>query len=151
MYEAQRASRSHVEAQVEERTAKLHDAIDLLKQAEKELARRLEKSETTSRAKSAFFAEMSHELRTPLNAILGFSELLRDEHFGPLGNRRYKDYATVVHDSGSYLLRIVNDLLDLSKVEAGKLDASLEEVDAREAVRSEEHTSELQSLMRISS
>src|SRR3546814_8091518 len=115
--------------------------------------------------------------------------LLRDEHFGPLGNRRYKDYATVVHDSGSYLLRIVNDLLDLSKVEAGKLDASLEEVDAREAVtatvrmlaglakeagievrvdisddfpplrtdqrrleqvRSEEHTSELQSLMRIS-
>src|SRR3546814_1010699 len=96
MYEAQRASRSHVEAQVEERTAKLHDAIDLLKQAEKELARRLEKSETTIRAKSAFFAEMSHELRTPLNAILGFSELLRDEHFGPLGNRRYKDYATVV-------------------------------------------------------
>jgi signal transduction histidine kinase len=134
MYEAQRASRLHVEKQVEERTATLHDALELLKQAERELSRRLEKSETAGRAKSAFVAEMSHELRTPLNAILGFSELLRDERFGPLGSPKYKDYAAVIHESGSYLLRIANDLLDLSKAEAGKLDVRLEQVDANEVV-----------------
>jgi signal transduction histidine kinase len=134
MYEAQRVSRLHVEKQVEERTAKLHDALELLKQAEKELSRRLEKSETTSQAKSAFVAEMSHELRTPLNAILGFSELLRDERFGPLGSPKYKDYATVIHESGSYLLRIVDDLLDLSRAEAGKLEVRLEQVDASKVV-----------------
>ena len=134
MYEAQRVSRLHVEKQVEERTAKLHDALELLKQAEKELSRRLEKSETTSQAKSAFVAEMSHELRTPLNAILGFSELLRDERFGPLGSPKYKDYATVIHESGGYLLRIVDDLLDLSRAEAGKLEVRLEQVDASKVV-----------------
>ena len=74
-----------------------------------------------SRAKTAFLANMSHELRTPLNAIIGFSEIMRDEVFGPVGNKRYRDYATDIHDSGAHLLGIVNDILDLVKVETGAL------------------------------
>lgn len=133
LYEAQCASRLYTEQLVAERTAKLRDALELLKQAEKELSRRLEKSETASRAKSAFVADMSHELRNPLNAILGFSEVLRDEQFGPL-SPKYKDYAGDIHESGSHLLGIVNDLLDLSRAEAGKLDVRLEQVDANQVV-----------------
>jgi signal transduction histidine kinase len=76
-------------------------------------------------AKSEFLATMSHELRTPLNAVLGFAELIRDEAMGP-GNPRYRTYASDIHDSGSHLLSLLNDILDLSKIEAGRLD--LEEV-----------------------
>src|SRR3546814_17842709 len=63
---------------------------------------------------------MSHERRTPLNAVLGFSEILKTEAFGPLGSKRYKDYADDIHASGSHLLSLINDLLDMSKIEAGK-------------------------------
>ncbi|MGB3811487.1 MAG: ATP-binding protein [Parvibaculum sp.] len=72
-----------------------------------------------SRSKSEFLANMSHELRTPLNAIIGFSEALERELFGPVGNPRYREYAEDIHDSGVHLLNLINDILDLSKIEAG--------------------------------
>jgi signal transduction histidine kinase len=87
---------------------------------EESLAARIQ-AETANRAKSEFLANMSHELRTPLNAIIGFSEILQTEVFGPLGSARYSSYATDIHNSGSHLLDIINDILDLSKAEAGKL------------------------------
>ena len=90
-----------------------------------EMSRRLilsvEQAESANRAKSAFLANMSHELRTPLNAIMGFSEIMRDEHLGPVNNARYLSYAGDIHASGHYLLGIINDILDLSKIEAGKM------------------------------
>ena len=85
------------------------------------LAASVEQSEAANKAKSAFLANMSHELRTPLNAIMGFSEVMRDEHLGPLNNPRYAGYAADIHSSGRHLLGIINDILDLSKIEAGKM------------------------------
>jgi PAS domain S-box-containing protein len=84
-------------------------------------------AEEASRAKSAFLANMSHELRTPLNAIIGFAEVMTREVFGPLGSPRYREYLHDVHGSGLHLLQLLEDILDLSKVEAGKLE--LEERD----------------------
>jgi two-component system, cell cycle sensor histidine kinase PleC len=82
------------------------------------------KAEDANRAKSAFLANMSHELRTPLNAILGFSEVLESELFGPMQNNTYKDYAGDINSSGRYLLALINDILDLSRIEAGRRDIS---------------------------
>jgi two-component system, cell cycle sensor histidine kinase PleC len=84
------------------------------------------KAEEANRAKSAFLANMSHELRTPLNAILGFSEVLENELFGPMHNHAYKDYAGDIHNSGRYLLTLINDILDLSRIEAGRREISEE-------------------------
>ncbi len=75
-----------------------------------------------NKAKSAFLAAMSHELRTPLNAIIGFSEMMTVQAFGPIGDARYKDYAHDIHDSGRHLLALINDILDLSRLDAGKAD-----------------------------
>jgi two-component system cell cycle sensor histidine kinase PleC len=86
-------------------------------------------AEDAAQSRVAFLAAMTHELRTPLNAILGFSEVLQHEMFGPLGNDRYREYAGIIHKSGSHLLSIVNDVLDMAKVEAGKLELYLEPVD----------------------
>ncbi len=80
-----------------------------------------ERAEAANRAKSAFLANMSHELRTPLNAIIGFSELMREQLFGPLGNGRYIEYASLIHGSGRHLLDLITDMLDMAKIEAGKL------------------------------
>ena len=77
-------------------------------------------AEQANRAKSRFLATMSHELRTPLNAIIGFSDVMRGEHFGPLGSQRYIAYADDIHESGTFLLELVSDLLNLSAIEAGK-------------------------------
>ena len=95
------------------------------------------RAEAANMAKSQFLATMSHELRTPLNAILGFSELMRGEMLGPIGNPAYKTYLDDIHSSGQHLLRIINDILDLSRIEAGKRElreelTSLSEI-AREA------------------
>jgi signal transduction histidine kinase len=79
------------------------------------------KADKANRAKSAFLANMSHELRTPLNAILGFSEIMKDQHLGPVQNARYLSYAADIHSSGRHLLGIINDVLDLAKIEAGKM------------------------------
>ena len=79
-------------------------------------------SEKASAAKSDFLAKISHEIRTPLNAIIGFSEIMAQEKFGPVGNERYRQYLLDIQSSGQHLLSLVNDLLDLSKIEAGKLE-----------------------------
>ena len=79
-------------------------------------------AEKANQSKSAFLARISHELRTPLNAILGFSEIIRDQRFGPKETKRYADYAKDVHESGQHLLELVNDLLDFSRIEAGSFD-----------------------------
>jgi PAS domain S-box-containing protein len=92
-------------------------------------------AELANRAKSEFLANMSHELRTPLNAILGFSEILQTEPFGELGDHRYNEYANDIHDSGSHLLEIINDILDLSRIEAGQVTLREESVDVGEIVQ----------------
>ncbi|NTG52978.1 PAS domain-containing protein [Agrobacterium rhizogenes] len=88
-----------------------------------------ERAEVANKAKSEFLANMSHELRTPLNAILGFSEILQDQMFGPLGSSRYNEYAKDIHDSGKHLLNVINDILDMSKIEAGHIKLSCEKID----------------------
>jgi two-component system cell cycle sensor histidine kinase PleC len=86
--------------------------------AEKERDEAVRKAES----RSAFIASTSHELRTPLNAIIGFSEVLKAEMFGPLANDRYKEYADIIHQSGNLLLDLINDILDMSKLDAGKIE-----------------------------
>jgi signal transduction histidine kinase len=93
-----------------------------LKEMSAELNRSLEEAQNANRAKTEFLAHMSHELRTPLNAIIGFSEVMNKGMLGPLENPRYREYASDIHDSGQHLLAIINDILDLSKIEAGKAE-----------------------------
>ncbi len=92
-------------------------------------AREKTRAEAASRSKSEFLANMSHELRTPLNAIIGFSEVMEQEFFGPIGNEKYVDYARDIHRSGQYLLDVISDILDMSKIEAGRvsLDYTIED------------------------
>jgi signal transduction histidine kinase len=92
-------------------------------------------AEQANRAKSEFLANMSHELRTPLNAILGFSQVIRDRHFGD-DVARYSEYAANIHDSGEMLLAIISDILEMSKLEAGKLRLAEEIVDLAGIVES---------------
>jgi signal transduction histidine kinase/PAS domain-containing protein len=99
--------------------------------AERRLIEAKETAEEASRAKTTFLATMSHELRTPLNAIIGFSEIMRDELLGPLGKPQYKTYAEDICQSGGHLLSLINDLLDLSKAGAGKIDLAEEEIEPR--------------------
>jgi two-component system, cell cycle sensor histidine kinase PleC len=96
----------------------------------------LDEAEAANRAKSEFLAVMSHELRTPLNAILGFSEMLVQQMLGPLGAPKYKEYAVDIHDSGSHLLSIINDILDLAKAESGKLELVEKNIDFSDVVES---------------
>jgi signal transduction histidine kinase len=116
-----------------------------LQQANAELERRIadilrakEEAELANRTKSEFLAMMSHELRTPLNAVIGFSDLIRMEAFGPVGTTRYREYAGDIHDSARHLLSLINDILDLSKIERGSLKPDEEELDVPAAVRAVE-------------
>ena len=103
------------------------------KKTEADLRRAKEVAEETSRQKSEFLARISHELRTPLNAIMGFSDVMRLERFGEIENQKYKGYVNDIHTSGGHLLSLINDLLDLSKVEAGKLELNFTSVNLSEA------------------
>jgi PAS domain S-box-containing protein len=106
---------------------------------ERDTERRLiaarEAAEAASAAKTDFLAQVSHEIRTPLHAILGFSEVMMEERFGPVGNERYKDYIKDIHASGSHVMSLADDLLDLSKIEAGKLELAFASVDANSVIR----------------
>ena len=119
--------------------ATIHD-LSLARKSEKERTRELvdlnrkymketERAEAANKAKSEFLANMSHELRTPLNAIIGFSELMQSALFGPLGSDRYEEYVRDISSSGGYLLGVINDILDMSKIEAGRMSLELESVD----------------------
>ncbi len=119
--------------------ATIHD-LSLARRAEEERSRELvelnrkymrekERAEAANQAKSEFLANMSHELRTPLNAIIGFSELMEQALFGPLGSDRYEEYAADINSSGKYLLGVINDILDMSKIEAGQFSMDREEID----------------------
>ncbi len=86
------------------------------------------RAEDANQAKSKFLANMSHELRTPLNAIIGFSEIMQSGMFGPLGAEKYQEYCTDIHSSGKYLLDVINDILDMSKIEAGRMRLDFEDL-----------------------
>jgi signal transduction histidine kinase len=109
--------------------------VDQLRRTNSELADTAVRAEAANRAKSEFLANMSHELRTPLNAILGFSEVMRDEVFGPLPNVRYKDYAADINSSATHLIRVISDILDLSKAEAGAISLEIRPALVPEAVQ----------------
>ncbi len=104
------------------------------KKVERELEEARKDAERASALKSDFVARVSHEIRTPLNAILGFAEVMMDERFGSIGNQRYKDYLGDIHASGTLVMSLVNDLLDLSKIEAGKMDFAFASIDANRIV-----------------
>jgi PAS domain S-box-containing protein len=106
------------------------------KKAEGELVGAKRAAEEASAQKSDLLAKISHEIRTPLNAILGFAEVMLEESFGPIGNDRYKEYLRDVHASGSHVISLVNDLLDLAKVEAGRLELSFTGVNLNDLVSS---------------
>lgn len=103
--------------------------VDEVGRKNADLAEARDRAEAASKAKSDFLANISHELRTPLNAIIGFSELIRSEAFGPVGNDRYRGYASDVHESAHHLLTMINDLLDLSKAESGHIDVRIEPIE----------------------
>jgi two-component system cell cycle sensor histidine kinase PleC len=121
---------------VKQKEAALKRAVDGLQRSQDELAELARKyevekirAEGANKAKSEFLANMSHELRTPLNAINGFSEIMVASLFGPLGDPRYVEYAQDIHASGQHLLSVINDILDMSKIEAGKMTMRYEMLD----------------------
>jgi PAS domain S-box-containing protein len=105
------------------------------KRSEEDLINAKQEAERASTAKSEFLAKISHEIRTPLNAIIGFSEVMMDERFGPIGNERYRQYLKDIHTSGGHLISLLNDLLDLSKIEAGKLELTFVSVNVNDLVQ----------------
>jgi two-component system cell cycle sensor histidine kinase PleC len=109
----------------------VEDLARELEEARDEALRKRFEAETANASKTAFLANMSHELRTPLNAILGFSEIIAKEVFGSVGSPRYAEYASDIHSSGAHLLSLINDLLDVAKIEAGRMEIEPCELDVR--------------------
>ena len=125
---------NQLEKRVEERTADLSKEVERRKGIEAGLIEANLAAQSDTRAKSEFLANMSHELRTPLNAIIGFSETLSEKVFGPLGNAKQEEYIGNIHDSGLHLLDLINDILDVSAIEADKLEFDETNVDMGEVV-----------------
>jgi len=117
-----RYERTQLAADLSARNAELAHANERLGATNAQLQATQALAEAANRAKSEFLSNMSHELRTPLNAIIGFAEIIKDQAFGPVGLPRYAEYANDIHESGRSLLQLINDILDLSKVEAGKME-----------------------------
>ena len=109
--------------------------ITAWKRTEEELINAKQQAERASAAKSEFLAKISHEIRTPLNAIIGFSEVMMEERFGPIGSDRYRQYLRDIHACGGHLIALLNDLLDLSKIEAGRLELSFMSINLNDLVQ----------------
>ncbi|MCK6443881.1 ATP-binding protein [Elstera cyanobacteriorum] len=113
-----------------------HIDITHRKRSEEKMRTAMEEAFAANRAKTVFLANMSHELRTPLNAVIGFAEIMEGQLFGPIGNPRYLDYARDIRESGAHLLEVINDILDLSKIESGKVEMNEEELDLVRIIQS---------------
>jgi signal transduction histidine kinase/ActR/RegA family two-component response regulator len=124
---------TELEDKVADRTKELQTVLSRIEQANRQLVITNEQLTEANRAKSEFLANVSHELRTPLNAIIGFSELLRDHSFGDL-NDQQDGFAKDINEGGEHLLRLINEILDLSKIEAGKMEVHLERIDINKAI-----------------
>jgi signal transduction histidine kinase len=109
--------------------------ITAWKHTAEELTNAKQAAEKASIAKSEFLAKISHEIRTPLNAIIGFSEVMMDERFGPVGNERYRQYLKDIHASGGHLISLLTDLVDLSKIEAGKLELTFVSLNLNDVIQ----------------
>jgi len=127
--QSERELRASVE-ELEESRAKLEGQTSQLVELADKYAKEKARAEEASKAKSEFLANISHELRTPLNAIIGFSEVMTEQFFGPMGHEKYADYAKDINESGRYLLEMIDDILDMSKIESGQFSLSIEPVRA---------------------
>jgi signal transduction histidine kinase len=133
-------SLQHANADLVRRLTAARDLANSAAEAKNALIASLEESrreaESANQAKSTFLAIMSHELRTPLNAIIGFADVMKTEALGPLQNERYREYVNDIRESGTHLLELINKILDLSKIEAGKFDLALEPLAIEPTIRS---------------
>ncbi len=134
--EALEVANRNLENRVGLRTVELQAELRHRIETEKRLTEAVGKEQLASRTKTEFLANMSHELRTPLNCIIGFSELLMNESFGPLGQERYQDYSVDINEAGVHLLEVLNDILDVSKLESSAVDLREGEIDLPELMNS---------------
>lgn len=116
--------------------ARLEVQSDALMRTADQVTKSRDIAEEASQAKSEFLLNMSHELRTPLNAIMGFSDIIREQTFGPVGSIKYREYARDINDAGRHLLELINDVLDFSKIESGNEELYEEWIDVHDAIRS---------------